>query len=293
MLIHNYHDVSISRIGVRNDIVCGKRWGAHFKLDGDTRELFPYINRQVCGARYTVQPLCIKFRLNDSVCTLYPTEAMASPFSGRDHAYEFIEDLVIFLNDLHDRRDQIEPDHKIYQQPVSVVDIVKVLPQTNCRQCGYRTCMAFAAALSKGEIVPARCPGFATPISVRSVYPVLNDQGTVEATIAIEIDGLNVDPPDKFQVVRKDTTSEPEKQSANADDKPLLDNFGIRIQKNLTSREVQVLRLAAEGASNRQISEKMGISHHTVKSHIIHIFNKISVNDRTQAAVWAVRNNVI
>jgi DNA-binding NarL/FixJ family response regulator len=49
----------------------------------------------------------------------------------------------------------------------------------------------------------------------------------------------------------------------------------------------------AEGFTNPEISELLSISHHTVKSHVVHIFNKLGVNDRTQAAVWAARNRLI
>jgi len=69
------------------------------------------------------------------------------------------------------------------------------------------------------------------------------------------------------------------------------DHEGIRVM--LTGREVEVLRLMAEGFTNPEISEILSISHHTVKSHVVHIFNKLGVNDRTQAAVWAARNRMI
>ena len=67
----------------------------------------------------------------------------------------------------------------------------------------------------------------------------------------------------------------------------------VEIQTDLTYREIQVLRFVAEGATNNEISDSLSISPHTVKSHVIHIFNKLGVNDRTQAAVWATRNGVI
>ena len=60
----------------------------------------------------------------------------------------------------------------------------------------------------------------------------------------------------------------------------------------LTAREIEVLRLLVEGHTNNEISRLLSISPHTVKSHIIHIFNKSGVKDRTQAAVWAIRNNL-
>lgn len=66
----------------------------------------------------------------------------------------------------------------------------------------------------------------------------------------------------------------------------------IQLPADLTYREVEVLRLIVEGFTNVEISQILCISAHTVKSHVIHIFNKIDVKDRTQAAVWAVRQNL-
>jgi DNA-binding CsgD family transcriptional regulator len=56
---------------------------------------------------------------------------------------------------------------------------------------------------------------------------------------------------------------------------------------NLTDRELETLRLMAVGLTNVEIAEALSISGHTVKSHVTHIFNKLGVNDRTQAAVLA------
>lgn len=61
----------------------------------------------------------------------------------------------------------------------------------------------------------------------------------------------------------------------------------------LTKREVEVLKLVAEGLFNKEIADKLNISEKTVKNHISNIFKKISVSDRTQAAVYAIRNNFI
>jgi DNA-binding NarL/FixJ family response regulator len=61
----------------------------------------------------------------------------------------------------------------------------------------------------------------------------------------------------------------------------------------LTNRESQVLRHVALGLSNREIGRSLGISIETVKEHVQNILRKISVNDRTQAAVWAVRRGLV
>ena len=61
----------------------------------------------------------------------------------------------------------------------------------------------------------------------------------------------------------------------------------------LTNRELQVLRHVALGLSNREIGRSLGISIETVKEHVQNILRKLDVNDRTQAAVWAVRRGVV
>ena len=61
----------------------------------------------------------------------------------------------------------------------------------------------------------------------------------------------------------------------------------------LTAREMQVLRHVALGLSNKEIAKSLTISVETVKEHVQNILRKLSVSDRTQAAVWAVRRGLV
>ena len=61
----------------------------------------------------------------------------------------------------------------------------------------------------------------------------------------------------------------------------------------LTKREIEVLKLLAEGLFNKEIAYMLAISEKTVKNHVSNIFKKINVSDRTQAAVYAIRNNLV
>lgn len=61
----------------------------------------------------------------------------------------------------------------------------------------------------------------------------------------------------------------------------------------LTNRELEVLKLIAKGCFNKEIASKMGITERTVKNHVSNIFKKIDVCDRTQAAIYAIRNNIV
>lgn len=63
--------------------------------------------------------------------------------------------------------------------------------------------------------------------------------------------------------------------------------------KSLTKREIEVLKAIAAGLLNKEIATNLGISERTVKNHISNIFKKIDVADRTQAAVFAIRNNIV
>lgn len=60
----------------------------------------------------------------------------------------------------------------------------------------------------------------------------------------------------------------------------------------LTEREMEVLRLVASGSNNREIARKLFISEKTVKNHLSNIFQKIGVADRTQAALYALKQRL-
>jgi len=72
-----------------------------------------------------------------------------------------------------------------------------------------------------------------------------------------------------------------------------LDGGKISLSVKLSRRETDVLRLITEGYTNAQISELLDISANTVKSYVNNLFNKLGVNDRTQAAVLATRHHII
>ena len=291
MFIKTYSDFSLSNAGVRSDFV-GPRTGAYFKLDNDVSPLFPYINAVVKGAKYYDEPEYIQFAMDGILCTLYPMEVMAVPFTGPEHALEFANSFIDFLNDLHAQKDSLKPNYNKFKRPVSVIDIYKLLPQTNCKECGYQTCMAFAAALSKNEITPDQCPDFSKPIFESATYPVFDKKGSLKTTVSIEIDSKKRES-DFVKQKKHIETIEKKLRNLEQDQKAHLENNQDEIETDLTGREIEVLRLMANGATNTEISKILSISPHTVKSHVVHIFNKLGVNDRTQAAVWATRRKIV
>ena len=63
--------------------------------------------------------------------------------------------------------------------------------------------------------------------------------------------------------------------------------------KSLTKRELDVLKLLVVGMFNKEVGKRLEISERTVKNHVSNIFKKLGVTDRTQAAVFAIRNNLV
>ena len=62
---------------------------------------------------------------------------------------------------------------------------------------------------------------------------------------------------------------------------------------SLTKRKLEILKLIAQGLLNKEIAAMLNISERTVKNHISNIFKKIDVSDRTQAAVFAIKNGIV
>ncbi len=70
-------------------------------------------------------------------------------------------------------------------------------------------------------------------------------------------------------------------------------NGDARLADELTEREIEVLTLLAQGASNPQIAEELFITTNTVKTHISHILAKLQLENRTQAATYAVQKGIV
>ena len=61
---------------------------------------------------------------------------------------------------------------------------------------------------------------------------------------------------------------------------------------DLTERELEVIRLVAQGRTNREIADEFVLSEKTVKTHVSHVLTKLELKDRTQLAIYAIRNGL-
>lgn len=93
----------------------------------------------------------------------------------------------------------------------------------------------------------------------------------------------------------EDTTSQTETVLATPEPGPakITEGMDRPMVEPLSTRELQVLQLIVDGLSNQQIADKLIISLATAKTHVRNILNKLAVDDRTQAAVHAMRRGLV
>jgi len=67
----------------------------------------------------------------------------------------------------------------------------------------------------------------------------------------------------------------------------------VELHEELTEREMEVLKLIAEGKTNQEIADELFIALKTVKTHVSNILSKLQVQDRTQAVIYAFRHSIV
>ena len=127
-------------------------------FDADISPAFPFINAELGGWDYDQrnQVLLLKLAAGKWI-TLHPQKIAIRGARDIEECRALLEWIKGQINDIYDRRDQIIPRY-VSQAGLKIMDILKLLPMTNCRACGYATCMAYAAALREGEISLNDCP---------------------------------------------------------------------------------------------------------------------------------------
>lgn len=289
-----YKTLTLFQIGPsmrrRDDIPVGTI-GARFELDWDVSPLFPYLNAILPDAQWYETPDYIKFTLTGRLCAFYPRVGAFSPVKNLDRAMAFLDELVPFISDINRRKASLIPDHRKFK-PVSAIDVFQLLPRTNCQACGHLTCLAFAAAVSRKKASPADCPHLGRPVEEKALFPVCDANGVLIRTVALDIDSTTL----RERISEKESQIDKLQsrlQRYLQDQTVAVDEVNRKPFDTLTPREIDVLRLVAAGLTNKEVSGQLHISEHTVKSHLIHIFDKIDVNDRTQASVWAASQGLL
>jgi ArsR family metal-binding transcriptional regulator len=124
----------------------------------DISPSFPYVNAELGGWDYDRVNQVLLLKLSDGKwITLHPQKIAIRGARDIEEAHALLDWIKGQINEVYDRREEITPRYA-GQAGLKVMEILKLLPITNCKACGYATCMAYAAALREGEITLNDCP---------------------------------------------------------------------------------------------------------------------------------------
>ena len=135
----------------------------YIHLEADISEVLPYLNTVLGGFIYTNEPPSLMLKASGKLITFHSRKIAINALRDRNEVEKISAWLQREINDAWENRDKIEPNTESAKQPV-LMEIFKLLPRTNCRECGEPTCLVFASRAVEGVKDQNDCP----PISVEN-----------------------------------------------------------------------------------------------------------------------------
>ncbi len=126
-------------------------------FEADISPSFPYVNAELGGWDYDQTNQVLLLKLSDGKwITLHPHQIAIRGIRDLEEARALLTWIQTQINEIYARRDRITPRF-VSQAGLRIMEILRLLPMTNCKACGYATCMAYAAALREGEVSLEAC----------------------------------------------------------------------------------------------------------------------------------------
>ena len=126
-------------------------------LDQDIAEVIPYLNAVLGGFQYLKDPPSVSFKAHGKLIAVHPRMICVNALRDEEEGDKIVEWLKQEINDTWEHRAEIQPSFESAPKP-KVLEILKLLPKTNCRECGQPTCMVFATQVAEGGKGPEDCP---------------------------------------------------------------------------------------------------------------------------------------
>jgi ArsR family metal-binding transcriptional regulator len=126
------------------------------RLDQDVGCAVPYLNAVLGGSQYLADPPAVTFKLQGKLISVQGRSITVNALKDEAEARKIVEWIRREINDAWEKRSEIEPRYEGAGRP-KLIEILKLLPKTNCRRCGQPTCMVFAARLAEGAMGTENC----------------------------------------------------------------------------------------------------------------------------------------
>jgi len=132
-------------------------WVAKLKVGADLTEVLPYMNAVVEKGFYDANQAALVWKAEGHNYAMRPHEIAINRLLSREHAQEMATHIVDTVNATWEGRSEITPDISKRVGP-KLLEVFKLLPRSNCKECGVPSCMAYAAQVIEGEKCLEDCP---------------------------------------------------------------------------------------------------------------------------------------
>ena len=129
-------------------------------LDQDISEVLPYLNAELGGFDYVTDPPAVIFKSHGRLISVHGDRIAINALKDETEADRILKWLVKEINSAWLKRNNITPSYEGVPRP-NVVELLKYLPQTNCKECDCPTCLVFACRMAEGVKSPHDCPQIA------------------------------------------------------------------------------------------------------------------------------------
>jgi ArsR family metal-binding transcriptional regulator len=120
-------------------------------LAEDIASALPYLNATLRNGEYFADAPAFSWRQDQHKIAFWRDRIAVEHIDSREQAKEIIEALVKLVNDVWERREEIEPDTTT-RENLQPLELYRLLPRTNCKICGESTCFTFALKLAAGQL---------------------------------------------------------------------------------------------------------------------------------------------
>ena len=127
------------------------------RLDQDVGEALPYLNAHLGGFEYHPDPPAVTFKVQGRLITVHHDRIALNALADEAQAEKILDWLRREIYFCLDHRTEIEPSYEGLSRP-QLLQILKLLPRTNCGECGRTTCLVFAGLAAEGVLGPKDCP---------------------------------------------------------------------------------------------------------------------------------------
>jgi len=129
-------------------------------LDQDISGVLPYLNTVLGATGLTLDPPSLMLQVRGQLIAIHPRKIAINALKSVEDAEKILTWLQDQINETWEKRESIEPSWKVEEKP-KLIEVLRLLPKTNCRKCRQPTCMVFASLVVQGIKTESDCPELA------------------------------------------------------------------------------------------------------------------------------------